>query len=44
LACPVGAEHRYSAEQLRHHYQHSLAAIRAWAAPVDDPSAPDLQR
>jgi ferredoxin len=44
LACPVGAEHRYSTEQLRHHYQHSLAAIRAWAAPVDDPSAPDLQR
>lgn len=30
LACPVGAEHRYSAVQLQHHYRHSLAAIRAW--------------
>lgn len=29
LACPVGSEHRYSADQLHHHYRHSLAAIRA---------------
>jgi epoxyqueuosine reductase len=28
LACPVGAEHRYDAAQLQHHYRHSLAAIR----------------
>jgi epoxyqueuosine reductase len=32
LACPVGTEHRYSADQLQHHYRHSLAAIRAWRA------------
>ena len=30
LACPVGTEHRYSADQLQHHYRYSLAAIRAW--------------
>lgn len=32
LACPVGAEHRYPAEQISHSYSRSLAMIRAWAA------------
>ena len=32
LACPVGAEHRYPTEQIRHSYSRSLAMIRAWAA------------
>jgi len=31
LACPVGAEHRYSEAQLQHHYRHSLEALRQYA-------------
>lgn len=29
-ACPVGAEHRYGPEQMRHHYSAGLASIRRW--------------
>jgi hypothetical protein len=28
LACPIGSEHRYDAEQLRHSYAISLQTIR----------------
>ncbi|MCB0129437.1 MAG: hypothetical protein KDD78_01250 [Caldilineaceae bacterium] len=30
LACPVGADHRYRADQIAYHYSHSLATIRAY--------------
>lgn len=30
LACPVAAEHRYSSEQVRYHYEQSLQTIRQW--------------
>lgn len=33
LACPVGAEHRYSDAQMRHHYLQSLPVIREHFAP-----------
>lgn len=34
LSCPVGADHRYSEEQMRHSYAHSLRAIeRHWPNP-----------
>lgn len=31
-ACPVGAEHRYAAEQIRHSYSRSLAMLRQYFA------------
>lgn len=30
LACPIGADYRYSAEQLSYHYRHSLPSMRRW--------------
>jgi hypothetical protein len=30
LACPVGREYRYGAEQIAYHYQHSLKSIRRY--------------
>ena len=30
LACPVGAEHRYSKDQMGYHYGRSLQVVRAW--------------
>lgn len=35
LACPVGAEHRYSLAQIRYHYRHSLPTIRRHYAMRD---------
>jgi hypothetical protein len=32
LACPVGAEHRYSLAQIRYHHFHSLPTIRSYYA------------
>lgn len=29
-ACPIGAEHRYDADQMRHHYGASLSTIRRY--------------
>lgn len=31
-ACPIGAEHRYDDEQIRHSYSHSLAMIKVYTA------------
>lgn len=43
LACPVGTEHRYGADQLRHTYGHSLAVIEDYCsgspAPLSGPEA-----
>jgi len=30
MACPVGAEHRYTLEQIQYHYAHSLGPIRRY--------------
>ena len=32
-ACPVGAEHRYGPDQMRHHYGAGLTSIRRWLDP-----------
>ena len=32
-ACPVGDEHRYGSDQMRHHYGAGLQSIRAWLQP-----------
>lgn len=34
IACPVGGEHRYDADQLRHAYSISLRTLRATASPA----------
>lgn len=39
LTCPIGTEHRYVPEQIRHTYTISLEAIRAWAAASRGPRA-----
>lgn len=38
LACPVGAEHRYSLAQIRYHYLHSLPTIRSYYATQSERS------
>lgn len=38
-ACPVGAEHQYGADQMRHHYGAGLRSIRDWLRPGGDGSA-----
>jgi hypothetical protein len=37
-ACPVGAEHRYGDDQMRHSYGLSLAALRRWRERQTNPA------
>jgi ferredoxin-like protein FixX len=30
IVCPVGAEHRYTKDQIRYHYGRSLITLKAW--------------
>lgn len=40
IICPVGAEHRYTKDQIRYHYGRSLITLKAWRQKtLDQPSS-----